>query len=161
MDSVSNRASETNHNNVRRRGSKFKKRILVPIVLVVLLLVALAAGFYTRSSGVASTIDGKRYQAVFFTSGQVYFGKLSTVNSEYFRLTDVFYVQASNTDEDKSSNPQESAGSDIRLIKLGSEVHAPDDEMIVSKDQVLFFENLKNDGKVADSITKYNEQNKD
>lgn len=154
MDSVSNRAAATS----RGRGSKFNKRIILPIVLVVALVLAVLVGLYARKSSVAATIDSSKYQAVFFTSGQVYFGKLSKINGEYFRLTDVFYVQAAN-EQTESANPEEASSSDIRLIKLGSEVHAPDDEMIISKDQVLFFENLKKEGKVTDSITKYNEDN--
>lgn len=43
----------------------------------------------------------------------------------------------------------------MQLIKLGDEIHGPEDEMILSKDQVLFYENLKTDGKVAQSIEKY------
>jgi len=45
------------------------------------------------------------------------------------------------------------------LIKLGSEIHGPDDEMIVSKDQILFFENLKKDSQVSASIDKYSKPN--
>ena len=43
----------------------------------------------------------------------------------------------------------------MQLIKLGSEIHGPDDEMIINKDQVLFFENLKTDSTVAKSIASY------
>jgi len=91
------------------------------------------------------------------SNGQVYFGKLSTLNSEYIKLTDIFYLQTKAADA--SENPQKtSSASDVQLIKLGSEVHGPDDQMIISKDQVLFFENLKADGTVAKSIDKYHKQ---
>jgi ABC-type Zn uptake system ZnuABC Zn-binding protein ZnuA len=43
----------------------------------------------------------------------------------------------------------------VQLIKLGSEVHGPEDAMMIAKAQVLFYENLKPDGKVAQSISKY------
>jgi hypothetical protein len=78
------------------------------------------------------------------------------------KLTDIFYLQTHNTSAD-SKNPQQTTSqqsNDVQLIKLGSEVHGPDDEMIISKDQVLFFENLKKDGKVTDSISKYLSQKK-
>ena len=48
---------------------------------------------------------------------------------------------------------------DVQLVKLGSEIHGPDDAMIINKDQLLFFENLKKDGKVTDSINKYKSEN--
>ena len=95
-------------------------------------------------------------------SGAALRHSLNQVNASYFKLTDVFYIQAQEADSktSDSENPQKAStqSTDIRLIKLGSEVHGPDDEMIISKDQILFFENLKKDGKVSDSITKYNKQ---
>ena len=145
---------------------KKNKKKLVAIIIGAVLLVAvmlLTVWFLSRYSA-AGAIDSNRYQAVFFTSGQVYFGKLQPARDGYMKLTDVFYIQAQNTDATKDSkNPQDAAsqeGSDLQLIKLGSEVHGPDDEMIISKDQVLFYENLKQDGKVSTSIAKYNSKKK-
>lgn len=145
---------------------KASKQKIVALVVGVVLVVAVvvASGWFFYRLSTAATINNDRYQAVFFTSGQVYFGKLNQVNAGYFRLTDVFYIQAQEADatKDASANPQQATtqSTDIRLIKLGSEVHGPADEMIISKDQILFFENLKSDGKVSDSITKYNQQKK-
>jgi hypothetical protein len=116
------------------------------------------------SSSTASVIDSGKYQAVFLTNSQVYFGKLQTLNNDYFKLTDIFYLQSNQTDSSTDSkNPQQTStdqNADVQLIKLGSELHGPDDEMVVSKDQVLFFENLKADGKVSKSISQYQSQNK-
>lgn len=145
----------------KAKRSKQKFAMVVAGVVVALAVVVLSGWFFYRSS-TAATIDSNKYQAVFFTNGQVYFGKLKQVNANYFKLTDVFYIQAqeAKADEAGSENPQKTSteSTDIRLIKLGSEVHGPDDAMIISKEQVLFFENLKKDGKVSDSITKYNAQ---
>ena len=162
MENVNGQSSNT---SIRKSNGKSKKRKLV-IGLAALLIAALVvvlSGLYLYRSSTASTINTGKYQAVFFTNGQVYFGKLAQVNSNYFKLTDVFYIQASDTNPEtdtESQNPQETAASstDIRLIKLGSEVHGPEDAMIISKDQVLFYENLKSDGKVTDSIIKFNQQ---
>ncbi len=155
---VSNAASKS-----KVKKNKQKLIALVVGVIVAVAVIVLSGWFLSRSS-TAATIDSSKYQAVFFTNGQVYFGKLQPVNASYFKLTDVFYIQAQEAESEKaeSENPQQTSNqsTDIRLIKLGSEVHGPDDEMIISKDQVLFFENLKKDGKVSDSITKYNAQKK-
>ena len=161
--------SASGHNpNVAARKTNSKKSqkkfILVLAGVLVAILVIVLSGWLLYRSSTAATIDNGKYQAVFFTNGQVYFGKLKQVNANYFKLTDVFYIQAQEADAEStdSENPQQTStqSTDIRLIKLGSEVHGPDDEMIISKDQVLFFENLKTDGKVSDSITKYNNQQK-
>lgn len=161
--------SASGHNpNVATRKTNSKKSqkkfILALAGVLVAILVIVLSGWLLYRSSTAATIDNGKYQAVFFTNGQVYFGKLKQVNANYFKLTDVFYIQAQEADAEStdSENPQQTStqSTDIRLIKLGSEVHGPDDEMIISKDQVLFFENLKTDGKVSDSITKYNNQQK-
>lgn len=146
-----------------KRGPKKLKLKLISLIAgaVVLLGLLVLGGWFVYSSSTAATIDKTKYQAVFFTNGQVYFGKLQTINNGYMRLSDIFYLQAQNTEAD-SQNPQETSNksSDVQLIKLGNEVHGPDDEMIISKDQILFFENLKKDGKVTDSIKQYQEQQK-
>lgn len=159
MENVS--AAQSGKNNQKKNN---RKLVAIIVGAVVALAVVLLSGWLLSRTSTAATIDDNKYQAVFFTNGQVYFGKLSQVNANYFKLTDVFYIQAQEADATNadSKNPQQTSNNstDIRLIKLGSEVHGPDDEMIISKDQVLFYENLKKDGKVSDSIIKYNDQKK-
>jgi hypothetical protein len=154
---------DVNTHSVDSRGkqkkNKFKLAALIiggVTVLAIILLISLY--FYRSSTG--ATIDGSKYQAVFFTNGQVYFGKLQTLNSGYLKLNDIYYLQTKTAATD-STNPQATgteANPGVELVKLGNEVHGPDDEMIVSKDQILFFENLKKDGKVTQSIASF--QNK-
>jgi hypothetical protein len=150
-------------NGARSGKSKSSRKKLMAMGAGLLALLVLGLGsWFLYQSSTAATIDNSKYQAVFFTNGQVYFGKLHTLNNNYMKLTDIFYLQAQNTSSD-SKNPQQTTAqqsNDVQLIKLGSEVHGPDDEMIISKDQVLFFENLKKDGKVTDSISKYLSQKK-
>ena len=145
------------------KTSKVKKNKTKLIVIVIGLITALAlmiagAVFILRGS-TASSIDGGKYQAVFMTNGQVYFGKLQIMNDEYMKLNDIYYLQA----KEPSTNPQETTSStaaDVTLVKLGNEIHGPDDQMIISKNQILFFENLKKDSKVSDSISQYQESQK-
>lgn len=144
----------------KRKQHKLKIAAIVATAAIAVGLLVLLGWFVYRSSTAAS-IDSSKYQAVFFTNGQVYFGKLKSVNSGYMKLTDIYYLQA-QSNESESENPQEtsSQSSDVQLIKLGNEVHGPEDEMIISKDQILFFENLKSSGKVTDSIKQYQSQEK-
>lgn len=102
-------------------------------------------------------IDGNKYQVVAFANGQMYFGKLHAFNGEYMKLTDIYYLQTQDGKNGSSENPQQTAANqnDIQLIKLGDEIHGPEDEMMISKDQVLYYENLKDDGKVAQAIAKF------
>jgi hypothetical protein len=142
------------------RRPKIKKPSLKNMIIIgvsaLVVVVAVLFSLLWYQSTMGANIDSGKFQAVFFTNGQVYFGKLQTLNGNYMKLTDIFYLQTKTIDA--SGNPQETstAGTtDVQLIKLGNEIHGPVDEMIISKDQILFFENLKSDGKVAQSIDKY------
>lgn len=101
-------------------------------------------------------IDTSKYQAVFFSNGQVYFGKLQRQNDEYMKLTDVYYLQPdSNKETADDATKQTTSASNVQLIKRGKEVHGPEDTMLIAKDQIQFFENLKNDSQVVQLIAKY------
>jgi hypothetical protein len=110
-------------------------------------------GFLTNQTTGAS-IESDKYQAVFFTNGQVYFGKLQPLNNDYMKLTEHFLFASENR-YDKSTKNDRSKHDRSRTDKLGNEIHGPEDTMIISKSQVLFFENLKNDSKVSSTIIKY------
>lgn len=148
------------HTSPKRTPKKSKLSIIIGAVLLLALLGMLAYA-YTRGSTVPG-VDAKKHQAVFLTNGQVYFGKLSAAGGGYYKLNDIFYLQANGTEQD-SENPQ-GASSDqnanVQLIKLGNEVHGPEDEMVIGKEQVLFFENLKTDGKVSKTIADYSNNKK-
>jgi len=97
------------------------------------------------------------YQAVFLTNDQVYFGRLSNLDSQYPRLTDVFYLQVTQTlqpiGEVESNTPQQN----INLVKLGGELHGPLDEMAINRDHILFVEDMKDDSQVVTAIKQYKE----
>ena len=139
------------------RGKKNTVKIaILSVVAVVVLAGLVVGGLFAARTVFASPIDKDQYQAVFLASGQVYFGKLDSLNGQYSRLTDVFYIQATAAEEN-AQNPQDSDvdTTDLQLIKLGNEVHGPEDEMLINRDQILFVENLKTDGRVSDSIRQY------
>lgn len=149
------RDNEAHH---QPKKSKKTKRIVVSIAIVAAIAVVVLAGLFVYKNYIASPIDRGKYQAVFLTSGQVYFGKLNDLGGNYARLTDVFYIQANSTEDQQNPQNTTSDATDLQLIKLGNEVHGPEDEMLISRDQILFVENLKADGKVSDSIQQYKDQ---
>lgn len=137
---------------------KMKRGKLWAIITAALVIVILGAGYWGYNALMQGRlIDSSKYQAVFLTNGQVYFGKLSRVGSDTYKLNKIFYLQASQTESSDANNPQKtsSSNSDVQLIKLGSEVHGPDDQMVIDKGQVLFYENLTKEGKVAKTIEQY------
>lgn len=142
------------------KSNKGKLKLIAISVGTVLLFAGLSlAVLLMYRSNTNSSIDNGKYQAVFLSNGQVYFGKLHTYNNEYMKLSNIYYLQTKTTTETSSNNPQSTSSqndANVQLIKLGSEIHGPDDEMVISKDQILFFENLKKESQVTKSIEKYN-----
>lgn len=122
-------------------------------VVVLAALVSFGLAYAKEHSGVA--IDKSKYQAVFLSNGQVYFGKLQNSSGDYLKLTHVFYLQTKTASTSENPQTATSDSNNVELIKLGSEIHGPEDAMSISHDQVLFFENLKPDGKVSQSIASY------
>jgi len=130
---------------------------LTAVLLVLVSLAGLAwfANKATNSLMADGAIKSKEYQAVFLTNGQVYFGKVSKVDSSYVKITDIYYLQVQQTVQPKDSTASSANNQQVSLAKLGGELHGPEDVMYVSRQQVLFWENLKNDGKVAKAISDY------
>ena len=142
-----------------RKGNGAKSRVALIISTIAVVIVAFAVTVMVLySSSVASKIDSTKYQAVFLTNGQVYFGKLQSVSGGYLRLTDIYYLQSSDQSSSDTLQDSTSEGSsDVQLVKLGEELHGPEDEMVINKEEMLFFENLKTDGKVTQAINQFND----
>ena len=133
---------------------------MMAILAVVVVIIILAGGWFAWSNmGGDAGVKGGQYQAVFLTNGQVYFGKVSNVNTGYVKLTDIYYLQVQQSVQPDNKNNNNN-NSQVSLAKLGSELHGPEDAMYISRQQVLFWENLKNDGKVVQAINSYKQQNK-
>lgn len=133
---------------------------LSKVLAVLLALTAMAAlawfGFKAAGSVMGdSSVKSKQYQAVFLTNGQVYFGKVSKVDASYVKLSDIYYLQVQQTVQPKDAKDTTTNNQQVSLAKLGGELHGPEDVMYVSRQQVLFWENLKGDGKVAKAIADY------
>jgi len=103
----------------------------------------------------SALISTDKYQAVFLSSqdGQVYFGKLGVYNSDLYVLTDIYYVRVENPIQPEGANQTQQPN--ISLAKLGNELHGPEDVMYISRDKVLYWENLKDDGQVVKAITEF------
>jgi hypothetical protein len=147
-------------------GSTINSKLPVRILIILLIVLSACGVIYfglkaTNAVMADSAVKSKQFQAVFLTNGQVYFGTLTHVNGSYIKLTDIFYLQVNNSGSQTSVQPSTSASSQqVSLAKLGSELHGPEDVMYVNRDQVLFWENLKDSGKVVQAIKTYQKTNK-
>ena len=95
--------------NISSQKNTRKKLSPKAIIGAIIALVVLIGGWYLFSSVFNSArIDSGKYQAVFLSNGQVYFGKLSDSMGEYMYLKDIYYVQANDVFADVSTILQES-----------------------------------------------------
>jgi hypothetical protein len=120
------------------------------IKAVVFALVGIAALWLTfgvlnlQTRGEFPHIDSDKWQAVFLENDQVYFGRLEEYDQNYVRLSDVYYLKEATDLQTKDAN--------LNLIKLGGEVHGPEDEMFVRKEAIVYWENMKEESRVVESI---------
>ena len=103
------------------------------------LLAVISVLFWGVWSGSFSGVDQSSYQAVFLTSGQVYFGKLRGTMGGFLTLKDTHYLQVASAEGQQPGVPPIS----LNIINLEIQPHAPSGKMYISRDQVLFWENLK------------------
>lgn len=131
-------------------------------LLALVLLLVIGWSIYTgnTSYGEASQIEKTKYQAVFLnggaTSGSVayttYFGHITKLTDKYMILKNVYYLTTSQSSSSSQATPQ--------LTKLGcQQLHSPYDEMVINRNQVAFWENLQDSGKVVQAIKQFVQQN--
>jgi hypothetical protein len=140
--------------------NKRRKTILIGVIVAAIcLVVALGFGsWWTMRNDEATQVKSDRYQSIFLTNGQVYFGKITNLNSSYIRISDIYYLQVQQTvqpTDGKKDASTTDTSSKPQLVKLGNELHAPEDAMQINRDQVLFWENIKPDGQVAKAISDF------
>jgi len=126
-------------------------------ILVLAVIGVLAFGGNTGGSAQQEFVKNGSYQAVFLTNGQVYFGNIDKISSDYIQLKNIYYL-TQNTSTD--SKGQTTTDGNYTLVKLGcQQIHYPSDEMVIERAQVSFWENLNASGKVVTSIKQFQQQN--
>ena len=92
----------------------------------------------------------KRYKypeliAVFLSNGKKCFGRVKKITRRELHLQDIYYLTSDPLNIGKV------------LVKLGDEMHGPEDLMIINKDHIIFFEKLKAEGKIAQAIVMHHQ----
>ncbi len=156
---VGNPQSHATQNTKARRGW-VKMMKLASVVLLfssTILVVALLFSFVFSDNRKEESafVNTNQMQAVFMNGGQVYFGKVTSLNKQYMTLRDIYYLRVNQAVQPDG----EQKADDISLVKLGCELHGPEDLMVINREQVIFWENLKEDGKVGKAVQQFMEQN--
>jgi hypothetical protein len=151
-------AEEPNAETTGRSGSSIWPWLFLTVVLLALAVLAFVFKdtlINGRESNAGKNVEPS-YQAVFLANGQVYFGRLSEPNSQYVTLKDIYYLQVVQQQlQGQQYSQQTGQAPQISLVKLGNELHGPEDEMKISRSQILFYEDLKPDSQVVKAIKDY------
>ena len=132
---------------------------IVLLFAVTVLAVCILTLMYFGGSKESDYVNSDKQQAVFLTNGQVYFGKIKSVTRQYLDLRGIYYLNVNQQVQPNQKDANTNSQSSVTLVKLGCELHGPIDQMIVNRDQVTFWENLKDDGQVAKAIQKWVDEN--
>lgn len=128
---------------------------LVMLFSITVLMICVVFSLRQTNPNEDQYVATDKYQAVFLENGQVYFGKIASLNSKFVNLQSVFYLNSqSQSNEQKAEDSNQ-----FTLIKLGCELHGPYDRMVINRDQITFWENLKDDGQVVKTINEWVKQN--
>jgi hypothetical protein len=158
VPSTDSGANTTAVNHVKTKERKEKKGGLfgpswlaaIGIFCIAVLLLAVVIVLVYGGTDQSKYINKNDYQAVDInvggsTSGdQIYFGNLTTINSNYVVLENVFYIPSTT-----------SSTSNITLEPLVCQIDAPVNQMIINRSSVNWWENLQNSGKVSQTIANY------
>ena len=145
-------------------GTREKRKTilwLVVILVAALLILTIFNGLFgggARNFGrLSDWADFSKYQAVFLSNGQVYFGKVTDANQQTLVLENIYYLRsAGSLQTTQAKNSTSTPETDnFSLVKLGGEIHGPEDKMSINLSQVLFVEDLKYDSKVVEAIKAY------
>ncbi|MFH1457075.1 MAG: hypothetical protein ABIF17_03090 [Patescibacteria group bacterium] len=174
-EDMANLAPESLEPTLRKPVVKNKKSGNGWLVFVlIIIIIAVAVLFFLDSTGKINLFgSGKEivnteavpgeWQAVFLSNGQVYFGHLKNLESAYPKLTDIYYLQvqqvpiqpAEPATDEAGVQPAQQTTQQMILVKFGTEIHKPQDEMFINKDHILFYENLQADSQVLKAINDY------
>ena len=145
--------SKTTNNRSRNYSKSPKLRMIACAIVCLVVLFGVYSVFF--ASNQKNLISTSKYQAVFLNDGQVYFGHIKHLDSQYIDLKDIYYV----TSNSNSSTSSSTSSNNIQLVKLGCELHSPYDEMVFNMSQVIFWENIQDSGKVVTAINSFKHAN--
>lgn len=129
--------------------------IVLLFSVTIVIAAVLASIILSDTKNEEKFVDETKMQAVFLNNGQVYFGNITELNPSYLNMVNIYYLRVNQ----QVQPGQQATQNDVSLVKLGCELHGPQDLMTINREQVTFWENLKDDGQVAKAVAEYVKQN--
>ncbi len=129
--------------NVKKHEAKtfwYKWRFAIAVSAFIVGFIIVALMWWLMPKG--QQINTNQYQVVYLTNGQMYFGKLQNTEGTYLYITSPYMPQSTNAQADATS----------AIAKVKSQLWGPEDSIAIRADQVSFWQNLRDDSKVAQAI---------
>lgn len=117
------------------------------VLTIVAALLVIGIGFFGYKFYLSKTASPRR-EAVFMNNGQVYFGYIANPSSQIVKLSDVYYLKTNDLQSADTTKK-------IVLVKMGNELHQPENIMYINRDQILFFQGLTDASKINDAIARF------
>lgn len=122
----------------------YKKPGALIITALIVIIGAVIAVTFLLPKG--ERVNSGGYQVVYMTSGQAYFGKLKNTGGDYLVLDTPYTAQ------DVKPEGEENVQTSTTLVKVSQQQYGPTEVMSLKSDQVLFWQNLRDDSKVTEAI---------
>ena len=129
-----------------------KKGWLIPAVVAVIVLLIVGAVAWDLVEGRSGAPRSDRYPAVFVVNGQVFFCNLKNTHGDYLTLEGAYYTRKQDVPEDATEEQKAAVSNNVSLARVGDEVYGPESTIRIKAEQVLFWQDLKSDSKVAKAI---------
>lgn len=123
---------------------KSRSLLLIGVLIVV---VALVSYFMTLTRAQNSSAR----DVVVLENGDVYFGYLSNVDSNFVTLRDVYYPQ----DPKATKNTDTDVKRKISLFQYGKEIYGPESTMYINRSQIVFYSTMRENSKINEAINNF------
>jgi len=135
----------------KKMNVKTLSATLVVLTGALIILIVVALLIYKNNSE-SNYVNTSGYQSVDVrvsasTGDQVYFGKITSMNSSYIVMNDVFYLQPGAT------------SNQFNLNSLTCTLSDPENQIIINRSQVVLWENLSAKSQVVTDIAKWHTDN--
>lgn len=122
-----------------------------------IILIALQFALYgMRYRGL---FDDSTYQAVTLTNGLTFFGRLQRYSPNTFVLSDVYYLKTSadvnelnETAAASETAAEATTDSGLQLFQLSQDFYQPQNDLIINRDQIVYWQNLQSDSPIVQTI---------
>lgn len=126
-----------------------RMRTLLSFMVAVGVAIVTMAGCGAKPDGQAGD-NGEPYYAFTLSNGSLLFAQLKSQDKLYLYLSHIHYLQRT-----PPSNPPkrgEPETPNLQLVRQSMDLHGPQDELILNRAQLLFYQELREDSRVVQAI---------